>query len=86
MVVATNAGNGEVFQYGTMTGIIQGFMHSLTVSGSALSEDMSALTMLKASCKHIAGRIPALAMITDGGWNRRPIPVTQGTSRRKSLV
>ena len=25
-------------------------------------------------------------MITDGGWNRRPIPVTQGTSRRKSLV
>ena len=86
MVIVTNAGNGEVFQYGSMTGIIQSSMHDLQLQEGPLSEDFASLTMLKSVCRHIAGRIPALPTITDGGWNRRPIPVSSGNAHRRTLV
>ncbi len=74
VILVTNAGNGEIFAEGGMTGILRDFVeHDEAFADHALPEDASAyhqLTRLKAQ---LEGTFQPISPILRGGWKRRPI-------------
>ncbi len=67
MVIATNAGNSEVFQKGTMTTIIGNAVRDLEVA-EELPPDFGALQELKAVCRSLGGQDARILMVSRGGW------------------
>lgn len=86
MVVVTNAGNSDIFQTSLMAVTIRKAMKSdIKTSLVPLDDDFAALSELKAVCKSVSGRIKDFPVISSGGYKKKTISMTCGSTRRVKL-
>ncbi len=84
MVMAINAGNGEIFQQGPLTTLLSNFMKNLTVE-EVLPDNPEALSRLKATCNRLRGRDADLPIISNGGWHKNSSNDPLVKSSKRSL-
>ncbi|WP_029232235.1 serine hydrolase domain-containing protein [Butyrivibrio sp. VCB2006] len=82
MVVATNAGNSDIFQTSRMAVMIREAMkNDLKVQDDPLPENFATLNSLKAICKSVSGRNNNFPTIYSGGWKNKSVRMTTGGTR-----
>ncbi len=86
MVVATNGGNTDIFQTSKMALIIRDYMkNNIEAFDGPIPEDFAALNSLKMICKSVSGRTQNYPIICSGGWQKKSLKMTTGSTRNKSF-